>query len=396
MTFEYDEEMLMTDNASIKVVGVGGAGCNALNRMINEQLKGVKFIAINTDTQVLEFNRAEVRLQIGANLTKGRGVGGDPDKGRKAMEEDRDHLAELLMGTDMIFITAGMGGGTGTGASPIVAEVAKELGILTVGVVTKPFHFEGKVRMARAEEGIKQLREQVDTLIVIPNQRLISIVEQGTSLIDAFRIADSILCQATKGISDLITVPGLVNVDFADVQAVMKDGGEALMGAGHASGSNRAVEAATQAISSPLLEEVSIEGAEGVLVNICGNKEFGLHEAYAAANVIHEAVGTETNTNIKWGAVIDDSMRDELSVTVIAAGFNKKQPKQQKPESVLKELTNPHITLQEREKPTYTRIPKPAEDDWNIRAESVFSGNAQGGFAPEDLDIPAFLRKKMD
>jgi cell division protein FtsZ len=396
MTFEYDEEMLMTDNASIKVVGVGGAGCNALNRMINEQLKGVKFIAINTDTQVLEFNRAEVRLQIGANLTKGRGVGGDPDKGRKAMEEDRDHLAELLMGTDMIFITAGMGGGTGTGASPIVAEVAKELGILTVGVVTKPFHFEGKVRMARAEEGIKQLREQVDTLIVIPNQRLISIVEQGTSLIDAFRIADSILCQATKGISDLITVPGLVNVDFADVQAVMKDGGEALMGAGHASGSNRAVEAATQAISSPLLEEVSIEGAEGVLVNICGNKEFGLHEAYAAANVIHEAVGTETNTNIKWGAVIDDSMRDELSVTVIAAGFNKKQPKQQKPESVLKELTNPNITLQEREKPTFIRKSKAAEDDWNIRAESVFSGNAQGGFAPEDLDIPAFLRKKMD
>jgi cell division protein FtsZ len=238
----------------------------------------------------------------------------------------------------------------------------------------------------------------VDTLIVIPNQRLISIVEQGTSLIEAFRIADSILYQATKGISDLVTIPGLVNVDFADIQAIMKDGGDALMGAGRASGANRAVEAATQAISSPLLEEISIEGAEGVLVNVCGNKDFSLHEAYAAANVINEAVGVETDANIKWGAVIDDSMRDELSVTVIAAGFNKNRTKPQKTENALKELTNPNISLKEREKPAFTRMQKAVEDDWNrnIKTDSVFAGAASGGFAPDDLDIPAFLRKQMD
>ncbi|MCP4724801.1 MAG: cell division protein FtsZ, partial [bacterium] len=255
----------LTEGAIMKVVGVGGAGGNALNGMIQKELRGVDFVAINTDAQALEANRAELKMQIGRSLTKGLGAGANPEIGKRAIEEDKDQIHELLTDTDMVFITAGMGGGTGTGAAPVVAEIAKEQGALTVGIITKPFHFEGKVRTQRAEEGIEELKDKVDTLIIIPNQRLMSIVPKDTPLPNAFAYADEILFQATKGISDLITIPGLINLDFADVRTVMLGMGDALMGTGVATGENRALEAATAAISSPLLEEVSIEGAEGVL-----------------------------------------------------------------------------------------------------------------------------------
>ncbi|HDI51226.1 cell division protein FtsZ [candidate division KSB1 bacterium] len=322
LTFDFDSAVEQT--ARIKVVGIGGAGGNALNRMIEADLKGVDFIAINTDLQILNTNKAKNKIQIGKKLTKGLGTGADPEIGRKAIEEDRESVAAALAESDMVFITAGMGGGTGTGASPVVAQIAKELGALTVAIVTKPFQFEGVQRMKRALDGISQLQKEADTLIVIPNQRLFSVVPKGTSLLEAFRIADEVLLHATKGISDLITVPGLINLDFADIKTVMSEMGNALMGTGIAQGSERAQDAAIQAISSPLLENVSIGGAKGVLINITGGYDLSLDDVNNATSVIFEAAGAEAN--IIFGAILDPDIKDEIRVTVIATGLNGEVP----------------------------------------------------------------------
>lgn len=352
---EFDIE---TDRfANIKVIGVGGGGNNAVNRMIATGLKGVEFISVNTDAQALLLSQANRKIQIGEKLTKGLGAGANPEIGKKAAEESREVLQEALKGADMVFVTAGMGGGTGTGASPTVAEVAKELGALTVGVVTKPFSFEGRRRMLQAEKGIAELKEKVDTLIIIPNDRLLQVVEKRTSIVDAFRIADDVLRQGVQGISDLITVPGLINLDFADVKTIMVDTGSALMGIGRASGENRAVEAARMAISSPLLE-TSIDGAKGVLLNITGGSNLGLFEVNEAAAIIAEAA--DPDANIIFGAVIDETMEDEVKVTVIATGFEPRPARREK----------------EKEK---DRLLK----DLEIRP-----------FASDELDIPPFLRRK--
>ena len=318
--FLFDEGLRL--GASIKVVGVGGGGSNAVNRMIAAGLEGVDFMVANTDVQALRQSRAPVKLQIGDKLTKGLGAGANPEIGRNAALEDTDKIIEALEGADMVFVTTGLGGGTGTGAAPIVASLAAELGALTVGVVTKPFAFEGKKRMAHAERGLKDLKECVDTIITIPNERLLSTLERGTSLFDAFRIADDILRQAVQGISDLIVVPGLINLDFADVKAVMSGMGMALMGTGTAAGENRAVEAARKAISSRLLEDGSIQGAKGVLFNITGGHDLLLHEVSEASDLIHDAAHPEAN--IIFGAVLDESMKDEVKITVIATGFERK------------------------------------------------------------------------
>ena len=304
--------------AVIKVVGIGGGGVNAVNRMIEAGLKGVEFIAINTDAQALLMSDADVKLDVGRDLTRGLGAGSNPEIGRKAAEEHRDDLEEVLKGADMVFVTAGEGGGTGTGGAPIVAEVAKGVGALTIGVVTRPFSFEGRRRSAQAEQGIEDLREAVDTLIVIPNDRLLEISDAQTTMLQAFRLADDVLLQGVAGITDLITTPGLINTDFADVKAVMQDAGSALMGIGQARGDHRAAEAARMAVSSPLLE-ASIEGAQGVLLTIAGGSDLGLHEVNEAAEIIADAA--DTDANIIFGTVIDDALGDEVKVTVIAAGF---------------------------------------------------------------------------
>jgi cell division protein FtsZ len=307
--------------AVIKVVGVGGGGTNAVNRMVDAGLKGVEFIAVNTDAQALQMCDADVKLNIGSHLTKGLGAGADPSIGSGAAAESRDDIKEALKGADLVFVTAGEGGGTGTGAAPVIAEIAKqEVGALTVGVVTRPFSFEGSQRAKQAEEGIQRLREQVDTLIVIPNERLLSTVERRTSILDAFRDADNVLRQGVQGITDLITTPGLINLDFADVRTIMSDAGSALMGIGAASGESRAGEAAKNAISSPLLEE-SVEGATGILLNITGGRELGLFEVNEAAEIVSSAA--DQNANIIFGAVIDETLGDEVRVTVIATGFDK-------------------------------------------------------------------------
>jgi len=306
--------------AKIKVVGIGGGGGNAVNRMIQAGIKGVEFIVANTDVQAMRASAAPVKLQIGGKLTKGLGAGANPEIGKQAALEDTDRILEALSGADMIFITTGMGGGTGTGAAPIIASLAAELGALTVAVVTKPFNFEGKRRRVQAEQGIRALRDTVDTLITIPNERLLNFVERATSLSEAFKIADDILRQAVQGISDLITVPGEINLDFADVRTIMHGMGMALMGTGVSSGEHRAVEAAQRAISSPLLEEASIEGAKGVLINITGGPDMTLFEVHEAASIIQEAADEEAN--IIFGTVIDPRMKDEVKVTVIATGFD--------------------------------------------------------------------------
>jgi cell division protein FtsZ len=308
-------------NATLKVIGCGGGGGNAVNHMVMEQMAGVDFIVVNSDHQALDAAVAPFRIQIGKSLTKGLGCGGVSDRGRKAAEEDEEEIREALFGADMVFITAGMGGGTGTGSAPVVARIAKEMGALTVAVVTKPFTFEGRKRMRQAEEGLLQLRDRVDTLITIPNDRLLSVVERGTPLTEAFKMADQVLLQATKGISDLIIVPGLVNLDFADVREVMSERGNALMGTGIATGPDRAQEAARLAVASPLLEDVSIAGAEALLVNICGGPGLSLHEVQEANEIILEEAGSEAN--VIFGAVIDPSMGDEMRITVIATGFGK-------------------------------------------------------------------------
>ena len=307
--------------AAIKVIGVGGGGNNAVNRMIAAGLNGVEFISVNTDAQALMHSQAPYRIQIGEKLTKGLGAGANPEIGEKAAQESREEIIKALRGADMVFVTAGMGGGTGTGAAPIVAECAKEVGALTVGVVTKPFSFEGRRRQGQAETGTAKLKEKVDTLITIPNDRLLQVADKRTSMMDAFRIADDVLRQGVQGISDLIAVPGLINLDFADVKTIMTDTGSALMGIGYGSGDNRAVSAAEAAIKSPLLE-TSIEGARGVLLNITGGPSLGLLEVNEAAAIISDAVDPEAN--IIFGAVIDEAFQDEVRVTVIATGFDGK------------------------------------------------------------------------
>jgi cell division protein FtsZ len=345
--------------ASIKVVGVGGAGSNAVNRMISAGLRGVEFIAINTDIQALALSQAERKIHIGAKLTRGLGAGGNPEIGRQAAEESKDDLLDALEGADMVFVTAGMGGGTGTGGAPVVARLARELGALVIGVVTKPFAFEGRRRAATAEEGIRALKEQVNTLITIPNDRLLQIIDRKVTLIEAFRVADDVLRQGVQGIADLITVPGLINLDFADVRAVMAEAGSALIGIGVASGEDRAVRAAQAAISSPLLE-TSMEGARGVLINITGGLDLGLLEVNEAAQIVSRSA--DPDANIIFGAVIDEAMADEVRITVIATGFEAERPAVQEAPAA-------------REAP-----PKPEPQPVRL--------------IDDYLDIPAFLRKR--
>lgn len=345
-----DFELDLDQFANIKVIGVGGGGNNAVNRMIHAGLKGVEFVAVNTDAQALYLAQANHKIQIGTKLTKGLGSGGNPEIGQKAAEESRDEIIQALKGSDMVFVTAGMGGGTGTGAAPIVAEVAKELGALTVGVVTKPFTFEGRKRASQADAGIETLKAKVDTLITIPNDRLLQVIEKHTSIVEAFRIADDVLRQGVQGISDLIAVPGLINLDFADVKTIMKETGSALMGIGSASGDNRATEAARTAISSPLLE-TSIEGARGVLLNITGGSSLGLFEVNEAAEIIAQAADPEAN--IIFGAVIDERMEEEVRVTVIATGFDQRSHKKERQKAELE--IKPFSTHDDLDIPAFLR-----------------------------------------
>lgn len=385
-------DTLTERGAKIRVVGVGGGGGNALNSMIDKGLSGVDFIAINCDLQALERNKATHKLQIGRNLTRGLGAGADPTIGQRAVEEDRDEIARVLAGSDMVFVTAGMGGGTGTGGAPGVANVAKSLGALVVGIVTKPFNSEGKRRMSQADWGIDELKKQVDTLIAIPNQKLLDIIDRRTPLLEAFEIANQVLWNATRGISEVITVPGLINVDFADVRTIMREMGDALMGTGVASGENRAVEAANSAISSPLLEGVSIAGAQGILVNITGGKDLSLVEVDEATSIIHEAAGDEANVIL--GTVIDENLTDEVMVTVIATGFNKKAALQKpvKPAAKLMErIPSGPSDLQKLDEPSFKRrgveLPFSALKDASDEKEKIDKS---------DPDKPAFLRKIMD
>lgn len=348
--FLFDEKPAV--GASIKVIGVGGGGSNAVNRMMEAGVEGVEFLVANTDVQALQESRAPVKIQIGARLTKGLGAGANPEIGREAALEDTEKIIEALEGSDMIFVTTGLGGGTGTGAAPIIANLAAELGGLTVAVVTKPFAFEGRKRMTQAEIGLVNLQESVDTVITIPNEQLLETLEHGTSLFDAFHIADDILRQAVQGISDLITVPGLINLDFADVKTVMHGMGMALMGTGVASGENRAVEAARRAISNRLLEEGSIQGAKGVLINITGGNDLLLHEVSEAAGIIYDAADSEAD--IIFGAVRDERMKDEVKITVIATGFDRKAP-----DRPLQQLSRTEPAAAELEIPAFLRRATP-------------------------------------
>lgn len=365
------EEDAPKGGAKIKVVGVGGGGGNAVNHMIQAGVAGVDFLVANTDLQALKGSLAPVKLQIGAKRTKGLGAGANPEEGKEAALEDTQKILEALEGADMVFVTAGLGGGTGTGAAPIIASLASELGALTVGVVTKPFPFEGRMRMKQAEMGLEELRNAVDTLITIPNERLTATTERGATLSQAFQLADNVLRHAVQGISDLINTCGYINVDFADVKTIMKNMGIALMGTAQATGESRAMEATTRAISSPLLEETSIEGAKGVLVNITGGEDLGLHEVDEAMNLIHSA--TDPDANIIFGMVIDERLQNEMKVTVIATGFGKPEPR---------ELQN------------YTSRS-------GVSPQAVRPGNGANGVAASmratgDLDVPTFIRKKVD
>ncbi len=387
--------------AVIKVVGIGGGGVNAVNRMIDAGLRGVEFIAVNTDAQALLMSDADVKLDIGRDLTRGLGAGSNPAIGRQAAEDNRDEVTEVLKGADMVFVTAGEGGGTGTGGAPVVAEVAKELGALTIGVVTRPFSFEGRRRNLQAEQGIKDLRDKVDTLIVIPNDRLLQIADGETSVVEAFRLADEVLLQGVQGITDLITTPGLINLDFADVRTVMKDAGSALMGIGQARGDERALEAAKLAISSPLLE-ASIDGARGVLLMLAGGTDLGLFEVNEAADVITKAA--HADANIIFGAVIDDSLGDEVKVTVIAAGFDKWDggPQQERgfttsrpgmAEPRIAPVPPPSIDLEEEEQ----QEEEEEEEEELLTEDGVFRRVQRERpsvviESDDDLDIPSFLR----
>lgn len=333
----FDVDMQQDELAKIKVIGIGGGGNNAVERMIASDVKGIEFVVMNTDRQILTNSKAQSKLQIGTKLTRGLGAGGDPEIGQKSAEESKNEISELLEGSDMVFITAGMGGGTGTGAAPIVAEVAKDMGILTVGVVTKPFLFEGMKRKKQAEAGIESLKGKVDTLVIIPNDRLLEIAEKRTTMVEAFSMADDVLKQGIQGISDLIAVPNLINLDFADVKSIMANQGVAHMGIGRAGGENRAADAAKAAIKSPLLE-TSIDGAQAVLINITGGRELGLFEVNEAADLIREAVDTEAN--IIFGAGIDEGMKDDVKITVIATGFDDNRMQQDKMEKEKKQILN--------------------------------------------------------
>ena len=370
-----EETEFKAGTANIKVVGVGGGGGNALNRMIEDGLKGVEFIAVNTDKQALEESKAGTKIQIGEKLTRGLGAGANPEIGECSAEESKAEIAEALKGADMVFITSGMGGGTGTGATPVIAEISKGMGILTVAVVTKPFPFEGKRRMSQAEKGIEELKQNVDTIITIPNEKLLQVVEKDTTIEEAFLKTDNILRQGVQGISDLITIPGLVNLDFADVKTIMLDTGVAHMGIGKARGENRAGEAARQAIHSPLLE-TSIEGAGGVLINVTGGKDLGLLEINEAAELVQKSVDPEAN--IIFGAVIDENLQDEIVITVIATGFNKWGNGDQKAQEIIDSMRN---TIEKADQTQMSGIGGRVSQRTDYTA---------------DLDIPPFLRKNRD
>ena len=376
------------NNAIIKVIGVGGGGNNAVNRMIREELKGIDFISINTDKQALLSSMAENQVQIGEKLTRGLGAGAKPEVGKKAAEESREQIVSLLEGTDMVFVTAGMGGGTGTGAAPIVAKLAKEMGILTVGVVTKPFGFEGKVRMKNAEEGIKELKASVDTLITIPNDRLLQIVQKNTSMVDAFSIADNVLKQGIQSISDLIKMPGLINLDFADVTSIMKDKGLAHMGIGIASGENRAIDAAKEAIQSPLLE-TSIKGAKGVLLNVAGGGNLTLFEANAASSLVTESCDPEAN--IIFGTSIREDLGEEIAITVIATGFETNPSQGFEDSFKNRGMNRPSETISKKveEEVAVTREEKVQE---KVEAKNTHTSHMNA--MDDDLPpIPVFLRR---
>lgn len=371
--FQFDEEKLP---ARIKIIGVGGGGSNAVSSMVFSDIKGVEFIIANTDMQALELSRAPVKLQIGAKLSGGRGAGGNPEVGRSAALEDADKIKTMLAGADMVFVTAGMGGGTGTGAAPVIANLAREVGALTVAVVTKPFSFEGLTRMQRAEEGVSELKKNADALIVIPNERLLNLAEKKTTLLESFKLADDVLCQAVKGISDVVMVPGYVNVDFADVKTVMANRGRAVMGTGVASGEGRAIEAAQKAISSPLLEDGSIKGARAVLINITGGNDMGICELNEASAIVKEEA--DPGANIIFGAVINPVMSEEIMVTVIATGFDE--------EGVRERVKRP-VSLKEYMKVIEKPVRK--QEAFDFRNETL-------GIDGEDLDKPTFLRRQAD
>ncbi|MBI5182356.1 MAG: cell division protein FtsZ [Nitrospirae bacterium] len=383
--FEFEE--INEQGAKIKVIGVGGGGCNAINTMISANLIGVEFIAANTDAQALNRSLATNKIQLGVKLTKGLGAGADPNIGRDAAIEDMEQIRDALAGSDMVFVTAGLGGGTGTGGAPVIANIAREIGALTVGVVTKPFSFEGAKRMQKAEEGFKELKRYVDTLIVIPNQKLLSVIDKKTPMSEAFKIADDVLRQAVQGISDLITIAGLVNVDFADVRTIMSYMGRAIMGMGIAKGENRAVEAAQRAISSPLLENNSIEGAQGVLINITGGQDLTLHEIDAASSVIKEVADPEAN--IIFGSVIDPEFDDIVKVTVIATGFDKDMEKVKETiserQTVIKGSNVRALPLKNIDRPAFLR-----------RVTGSDYRNEEMGIHDDEWDVPTFLRKQMD
>jgi cell division protein FtsZ len=444
--FELVDDGQVETGASIKVIGVGGAGGNAVNRMIESGLKGVEFMAANTDAQVLTQSRCPKKLQLGATITRGLGSGAKPEVGKQAAEADEAMISEALAGADMVFVTAGMGGGTGTGAAPVVARIARSQGALTVAVVTRPFEFEGRRRMQSAEDGLRELRGNVDTLIVIPNQRLLTIVDKNTPLKEAFRTADQVLHHATKGISDLITVPGLVNLDFADVKTVMAERGNALMGAGIATGPNRAYEAAQSAVSSPLLDDISIAGAEALLVNVTGGESMSLHEINEAVSVVVDAAGRDAN--VIFGAVIDEAMGDAISITVIATGFARAEERRPEPALAgrghglpgafggasaghgthgVPSHGSPRILPMtppvERPQPAPVMVHSSLDDDEALELDGVDEGplvpigaSASTGQRPtfkmtpgslrrpfggrmiskENMDVPAFMRKQMD
>ena len=428
-----DQDMLELEpehrmQAQIKVIGVGGGGGNALNTMIRSNMKGVEFLAANTDAQALEHNEASCRLQLGTAITRGLGCGANPERGREAAQEDRERLREALSGSDMVFVAAGLGGGTGTGAAPVIAEVAREVGALTVAVVTKPFPFEGRVRMKHAEKGLDQLHDVVDTLITIPNQRLLALAGKDTAIMDAFKLADEVLLNAVKGISDLITVHGLINLDFADVRTIMNEMGMALMGAGIGSGEERAKDAALAAISSPLLEDLSIDGARGVLINISGGSDISLHDVNEASTIIQEAA--HQDANIIFGAVVDDSVPEgELRVTVIATGLDDgRAPRRRGKDIEIKEkgwrtsndevereggnitilrpederpILNEELGLEE-EPEQHSLIAgqtetEPREESFEVRVtqkEDISDKKFESPFPEDELDVPAFIRRK--
>ena len=393
MLFEFDS--LSEQKANLKVVGVGGAGGNAVNRMITSGMQGVDFIAINTDAQDLENNPAEHKIQIGKNLTKGLGAGANSNVGKNAAEADSEVIYNLLEGADMAFITGGMGGGTGTGAAPMVAQISRELGILTVGIVTLPFKFEGPKRYNRALEGIAEMKKSCDTLIAIPNQKLLSVVDKSTTLPEAFQMADGILHQAAKGISDLINVHGMINLDFADVETIMKNMGEAIMGTGIAQGEERAALAAQQAISSPLLDNASIAGAQGVLVNITGGENITLHEIDEATSIILEEAGE--SANIIVGAVIDPNMKDDIQVTVISTGFNTMNTGAEKPNIIEKSVPTRELLDQVNE-PLHAQKENTSETIKEEDNQRLIFDDTKDSTAiyEKRLEVPAFLRKQQD